>query len=129
MAFNIFKKKEEKKETKPQTEEAVQETAAPKSELLPSRGANDVIRHFYASEKASRLMADNQYTFVVAPHATKGDVKKHVGALYKVTVTNVQMMNTAEKQRIVGKYRGEKPGFRKAIVTLKEGQTIESAKP
>ena len=132
MAFNLFGKKKEEKKDKPE-EGSVSET---KEVTVPSvaptgisQGAHEVIKNFYVSEKASRLMGDNQYVFKVAKDANKPSIRKHISALYKVKVINVQVMNMPEKSRNVGKYTGKKSGFRKAIVTLAEGDTIEQAKP
>jgi large subunit ribosomal protein L23 len=130
MAFNIFgknkNKKEEKKPTTEVQEEIVQKESIP---FNVSHGAHAVILSFYTSEKSSRLMGNNQYVFKVARTANKQEVRKHVSALYKVDVINVQMLNMPEKERRVGRHSGVKAGFRKAIVTLTKGQSIEQARP
>lgn len=131
MAFNIFKK-EKKPDTKPTEqgqEQAVQTEPAVVAPLAASQGAHEVITNFYVSEKATRLLAQNQYVFKVAKTANKQSVKRHISQLYKVKVTNVQMLNMPSKSRNVGRFTGTKSGFRKAIVTLAKGNTIEQAKP
>jgi len=129
MAFNIFgTKKEEKKPAQPeeQAQESVGSSVAP---VAPSHGAHQVIESFYVSEKASRLMGNNQYMFKVAKGANKQSIAQHVSKLYNVKVINVQVLNMPEKSRNVGRHSGTKPGFRKAIVTLAPGNTIQQAKP
>ncbi|MEK7589245.1 MAG: 50S ribosomal protein L23 [Patescibacteria group bacterium] len=140
MAFNIFRKKDTEVKSKSQAEgegkpiksEGQEEVVAQKSAGVPiavSQGAHEVIKSFYASEKASRLMGMNQYVFRVASDADKQSIKKHISALYKVKIKNVQVLNMPEKSRNVGKFAGTKSGFRKAIVTLEKGSIIEQAKP
>jgi len=84
--------------------------------------------HPYVSEKATRLESMNQYMFKVTRFANKPEVKKAIQNRYKVTVVAVNMINMPSKKRTVGRHVGTKSGFRKAIVTLKEGDTINSAK-
>ena len=133
MAFNFFGKKEVEAKKLPKTplteigeKDALPE--APKA-LGASQGAFQVIKNFYVSEKSARLMAMNQYVFKVADSADKQSVKKHISALYKVRITNVQMLNMPSKVRNIGKFSGKKAGFQKAIVTLAKGDVIEQAKP
>ena len=86
------------------------------------------ILHPYVSEKASRLEGMNQYMFKVTRTANKPEVKKAIQNRYKVTVVAVNMINMPSKKRTVGRHVGIKAGFRKAIVTLAEGQTINASK-
>ena len=82
------------------------------------------------TEKANRTSESlNCYTFAVSPEANKFQIKDLVEKLYNVRVTRV---NTAEyagkrKQRYTksGILRGRKPSFKKAYVTVAEGQTID----
>ncbi len=71
----------------------------------------------------------NRYGFVVRPEANKLEIKKEVEALYNVTVEEVNTMRYAGKrsQRYTkaGLVRGHKSAFKKAIVTLKEGEEID----
>jgi large subunit ribosomal protein L23 len=126
MAFNLFKKKqEEKKHLNPVVTEAV-EVATP-SLAAPANAM--VLKRFFISEKSTRGQAYNHYTFVVASHATKSDVKHAVQRAYKVAVTDVNMVRLPSKTRRVGRWQGTKSGIKKAIVTLKEGQVIAQAQP
>ena len=89
-----------------------------------SRGINSIVLHSYVSEKATRLEGFNQYVFKVARTANKPEVKKAIQNRFQVSVTNVRMVNMPSKKRTVGRHVGTKSGFRKAIVTLKKGDTI-----
>jgi large subunit ribosomal protein L23 len=78
------------------------------------------------TERATNLKADqNQYVFRVASGATKSDVKSAVEQLFKVKVLSVNTMNVRGKYRRMGAGHGAyRPDWKKAIVSLKEGQEI-----
>ena len=71
----------------------------------------------------------NRFGFVVRPEANRLQIKKEVENLYNVTVEDVNTMNYAGKRSSrytkAGLVRGQKNAFKKAIVTLKEGETID----
>jgi large subunit ribosomal protein L23 len=67
----------------------------------------------------------NQYFFEVAPVSTKTDVKRAVEELFKVKVLRVRTMNVRGKFRRFGRGGGYRPDWKKAIVTLKPGDSIE----
>ncbi len=69
----------------------------------------------------------NKYTFVVSNRANKHDVKEAIETIFKVTVLKVSMINVGGKEAKVGKSVGKKPDWKKAIVTLKEGDRIDAA--
>jgi large subunit ribosomal protein L23 len=71
------------------------------------------------SEKA------NQVVFRVRPEATKGKIRLAVEEMFKVTVTEVRTANFMGKERRRGKTLGRRPDWKKAYVTLKEGDRIE----
>ena len=78
------------------------------------------------SEKAARIQADhNQYVFEVATDATKQDVKLAVETLFKVKVEGVQVLNLKGKTKGFRGRTGKRNDWRKAYVTLAEGQSIE----
>jgi large subunit ribosomal protein L23 len=78
------------------------------------------------SEKTARIQADhNQYVFEVATVATKQDVKAAVEALFKVKVEDVQVMNVKGKTKGFRGRSGKRADWRKAYVTLADGQSIE----
>ena len=89
----------------------------------------DILRRPLVTEKSSYQSGRlNQYTFVVADNATRKQVKDAVETLYDVTVERVNIINTSAKRGRRLRSRRllvRKAGFKKAIVTLAEGQTLE----
>ena len=82
------------------------------------------------TEKMNRVTEKlNQFGFIVRPEANKLQIKAEVEALYNVTVTSVDTMNYAGKNKArytkAGLLRGRSNAFKKAIVTVKEGETID----
>ena len=79
------------------------------------------------TEKSMDEAAHNRFTFVVAKHANKTEVKKAVEAQFKVNVLSVQTITVKGKARRAGRRRMEvkTPAFKKAIVRLKDGQNID----
>lgn len=69
----------------------------------------------------------NQYTFKVATDATKQQIKDAVEAIFEVDVEKVQVINMKGKVKRRGWHTGRRPGFRKAVIRLAEGQTLEVA--
>ncbi|MBW4528855.1 MAG: 50S ribosomal protein L23 [Phormidium tanganyikae FI6-MK23] len=89
-----------------------------------SRNLADIIRRPLITEKATRLLELNQYTFEVQPKASKPDIRAAIEYLFDVKVTGISTMNLPRKKKRVGKFLGYKPQYKKAIVTLAEGDTI-----
>ena len=83
------------------------------------------------TEKMSRLTEkrNNVYGFIVRPEANKLQIKAEVEALYNVSVVAVNTMRYAGKSKSrytkAGMVRGRTTGFKKAVVTLKDGDTID----
>jgi len=80
------------------------------------------------SEKTMRLADElNQYTFIVNPKAGKIAIGKSITEKYGVKVENVRLLNVLGKKVMFGKNRqkGRRSTYKKAIVTLKEGDSIE----
>ncbi len=79
------------------------------------------------TEKAERLKAGhNKYTFRVNPKANKIEIRRAVERLFKVHVQDVKVMNFLGKRRRMGMFSGRKPDWKKAVVTIKEGETIQA---
>jgi large subunit ribosomal protein L23 len=79
------------------------------------------------TEKTERLKAEhNSYTFRVAVDANKIDVRRAVEKLFKVHVTDVRTLNQRGKVKRMGRFEGRRADWKKAIVTLKQGETIEA---
>jgi large subunit ribosomal protein L23 len=85
----------------------------------------DLIIKPLVTEKATYMMEDNKYTFEVAPKATKTEIKAAIESLFEVTVVKVNTINPPRKKRRVGRFLGYKPHYKKAIVTLQEGQSLQ----
>jgi large subunit ribosomal protein L23 len=86
----------------------------------------DIIIRPIITEKSMKLMNDNnKYTFQVAKTANKVEIAKAVEDLFKVDVTSVNTINTKSKPKRVGRYEGKTQSIKKAIVTVKAGQTID----
>jgi len=79
----------------------------------------------HTAEKALTAQKNNQYVFKVSPRANKIEIKKAVGRAYKVKAVSVNIINIPGRTRRVGKTTGWKSGYKKAIVTLASGQSIE----
>ena len=88
-------------------------------------GVYDVLRRPIVTEKSSALMAEGKYAFEVAKSANKFQIKRSVETAFKVTVIDVHIVNMHGKTKRVGRGLATTPSWKKAIVTLKEGDAIE----
>jgi len=87
---------------------------------------HDVIRRPLVTEKSNIGREEsNVVTLAVDPRANKHDVKRAVELLFSVQVVRVRTLRMPRKSRRVGKHMGRKPEWKKALVELGEGQTIE----
>jgi large subunit ribosomal protein L23 len=83
-----------------------------------------LIKYPIITDKATRILENNQYTFVVDRSSDKTEIKSAIEELFKVKVTKVNTCHLPRKQKRIGKYVGWKPQYKKAIVTLSEGDVI-----
>jgi len=81
-----------------------------------------VIKEPVLTEKSVALKELNKYVFKVDDKATKMDIKKAVEEIFKVKVDNVKIVKMKPKKKRLGRYEGYVSGWKKAIVTLKEGK-------
>ena len=89
-------------------------------------GPLEIIRAPLVSEKGTLLAESaNQVLFKVRPEANKIEVKKAVESLFKVKVVKVRIARYLGKIRRVGRSMGRRPGWKKAYVTLREGDKID----
>ena len=86
---------------------------------------NEVLLAPVVSEKSYSLLADRKYSFRVHKDAHKTQVRQAVEELFNVHVENVNISHVRPKPKRRGAIRGTKPGWKKAIVQLREGDTIE----
>lgn len=84
----------------------------------------EIIKNPFITDKTTRLLENNQYSFIVDPKSNKDEIKRAIELLYSVKVTKVNTSQLAKKTRRVGKYLGWKPKYKKAIITLSEGDRI-----
>jgi large subunit ribosomal protein L23 len=77
------------------------------------------------SEKSYSLIEDNKYSFRVHPKAHKTQIRQAVEELFDVHVEAVNIVKVKPKPKRRGWHRGTKPGWKKAIVQLQEGDRIE----
>jgi large subunit ribosomal protein L23 len=87
--------------------------------------AHDVIIRPIVSEKSYDLMEQNRYTFEVDRRASKPQIAVAIEEIFGVTVSKVNTMNMTGKPRRLRYNNGLSRSWKKAIVTLKEGDTID----
>ena len=85
----------------------------------------DSIRQPIVTEKATILSEQNKTVFKVHAGANKNSIKKSIEKLFKVTVVKVNILNQKRKKKIKQGKLSIKPGYKKAIITLKKGQSID----
>ncbi|MDJ0631917.1 MAG: 50S ribosomal protein L23 [Xenococcaceae cyanobacterium] len=88
------------------------------------RDLADLILKPIVTEKATIQLEENKYVFDVLPKATKPEIRAAIESLFDVTVTKVNTLRLPRKKRRVGRFIGYKPQYKRAIVTLKEGDSI-----
>lgn len=139
--FDTFRKRREKQRFEKQQErkQAVRETDVSAKEKAPaplraegaatpralSGLAGVSLRSPHVTEKAVSGGERGVYTFVVSARATKPMIQRAVSELYNVTVAKVRTVTVPSKRRFARGRYGEHSGFRKAVVYLKKGQTID----
>ena len=85
----------------------------------------DSIRQPIITEKATILSEQNKTVFKVHGGANKNLIKKNIEKLFKVNVVKVNIINAKAKKKIKQGKLSTKPGYKKAIITLKKGQSID----
>ncbi|MBA2670157.1 MAG: 50S ribosomal protein L23 [Gemmatimonadetes bacterium] len=90
------------------------------------RNIHEVIVRPVVTEKSTDLLDRfGAYTFVVNRDSNKLEIAKAVETLFNVKVRNVRTMQYRGKERRVGKHTGRRAAWKKAVVTLREGDSIE----
>ena len=79
------------------------------------------------TEKATSLSEFNKMVFKVHQGASKNSIKKSIEKIFKVNVIKINTINLRRKTKIVRGKKTSRPGYKKAIVTLKKGQSIDLA--
>ncbi|RMH04395.1 MAG: 50S ribosomal protein L23 [Nitrospirae bacterium] len=86
----------------------------------------DILIRPLLTEKMTALQERcNQVAFVVAKDATRIEIRRAVEAVLNVKVKSVNVINVLGKQKRQGRFMGRRPSWKKAIITLKEGEKLE----
>ena len=85
----------------------------------------DVLQRPLVTEKSTILRVQNKYTFEVAKEATKPQIKQAVEKAFRVKVINVNTSRVAGKTKRIGRRLYSTPSWKKALVTLRDGDKIE----
>lgn len=85
----------------------------------------DLIKQPLITLKTSQLFENNQYTFLVDPKLTKPKIKKAIEFLFAVKIIKLNTCNLPKKRRRVGQYSGLRPRYKKVVVKLAKGNTID----
>ena len=87
--------------------------------------ARDILIRPLITEKSTQLMEEGKYVFVVAKKANKIEIAKAVAEVFNVKVANVNTVNVSGKVKSMGRFVGKRSDYKKAIVKLAPGETIE----
>ena len=89
-------------------------------------GVYDILKKPLLTEK-SLVERDehNRYGFIVAKNASKGEIKTAVEKIFNVTVVKINTIPVTGKTHRMGRFEGKRPDYKKAFVTLKEGDKID----
>ncbi|MBQ3510744.1 MAG: 50S ribosomal protein L23 [Bacilli bacterium] len=85
----------------------------------------EILKAPVITEKSQIAKSEGKYTFKVSPKASKTEIKEAVEKIFNVKVTAIRTINVKPKKRRVGRYTGLTTRYKKAIVSLAEGQTID----
>jgi len=89
-----------------------------------SKNVRQIIKYPIITDKATRLLENNQYSFIVDRYSDKITIKSAIEYLFNVKVIKVNTCRLPRKKTRVGKYIGWKPQYKKAIVSLADGDVI-----
>ena len=120
----IPESKEKVKPTKKQIPK-VEPVKKPSPKKKDFREVYKILKEPHISEKSTQLADERKYTFKVYAQANKIQIKKAISNLYGARVQDVNIINIKSKKRILRGAEGRKAGYKKAVVTLREGEKIE----
>jgi large subunit ribosomal protein L23 len=90
------------------------------------KSAYDMLKDIVLTERTTALAAENQqYTFKVDPKVNKLEIRKAIEEAFSVKVAKVNTLNVKGKMRTRGRSRGRTSGWKKAVVVLESGYTID----
>ena len=84
-----------------------------------------VVHRALVTEKSNILRAENKYVFEVDPRAGKPEIKNAIQELFNVKVASVRTMSVKGKVKRMGRFEGKRADWKKAVVTLAEGESID----
>lgn len=84
----------------------------------------DLVKYPVLTEKSTRLLENNQYTFDVDLRLNKTKIKALMEELFQVTVLSVNTHRAPRKKRRIGQYQGFRPRYKRVIITLKPEDSI-----
>jgi large subunit ribosomal protein L23 len=84
----------------------------------------NLIKYPLSTEKSINLYKERQYTFIVSRELTKTQVKYILEKIFNINIVSVNTCILPLKKRRVGKFVGKKANYKKAYITLKEGNII-----
>ena len=85
---------------------------------------SQIVKYPIITDKTTRLLENNQYSFVVDRYSNKIAIKTAIEYLFNVKVIKINTCHLPRKRKSVGKYIGWKSQYKKAIITLAEGDMI-----
>ena len=87
--------------------------------------ARDILIRPRITERTTELMAEGKYVFIVDKRANKIQIADAVEEVFKVKVEKVNTVNVKGKTKRMGRTEGKRPDYKKAVVKLAPGETIE----
>ncbi len=85
----------------------------------------EIIKRPIITEQSMKLAENSKYTFEVDKKANKIEIKNAIETIFNVKVIAINTLNVLPKAKRVGRYSGDKSGYKKAVVTLAEGNKID----
>ncbi|MEE8131789.1 MAG: 50S ribosomal protein L23 [Candidatus Paceibacterota bacterium] len=110
--------------TRTHTEKSPHKSASSPRESVHKSPAS-LVKYVWITEKATGLSNLRQYSFIIDRKANKPEIKKAIEQIYGVKVISVNVINIKGKPRRMGRTLGRTSSYKKAIVTLREGQKID----
>ena len=88
--------------------------------------AREIVVRPLLTEKGAGLKDNqNQYLFQVDRRANKIEIKKAIEEIFEVHITSVRTIRMPGKKKRLGRFEGKRPDWKKAVVTVRKGETIE----
>nr|YP_010873214.1 ribosomal protein L23 [Nemalion vermiculare]WGV34447.1 ribosomal protein L23 [Nemalion vermiculare] len=84
----------------------------------------DLINKPILTDKTTKILEENQYSFTVQRKANKQEIKRAIESLFNVKIIKINTLISPVKKRTVGKFTGQKAIYKKAIVKLRAGDQI-----